>query len=219
MNFSEFELSNFLKLGRTRYSFEDNDFKLMSICLYETTPILPLTQNEVSSIDWNKSPGVQHGCTLLPLRRAIFLRNFLKTEFKEEITKQWLEVNNALKLIDRHLPIESFLLIQSPGQLLPKHKHGGSSSPVKQTITFCYDFEQNRVNGKDCLEFYDNENNIISTINYPDGGKFCFDFVDSPWHQGYSSKWRFFWFHDYTDYKDISSIEDWNYLGNNNELS
>lgn len=212
MNFKRFKDSAFLYLGRSRFDYCDGfKFVQRETILYETSVFFKFYQSEIDK--FNKSDyrpgGFAKSLTLCHLKKALLINDpqFLDFEFKIEIARQWLEVSNIIEKLGKR-PSFSMLLINEPGVIIPKHSH-----IFPQTLTFCYKFDQERVNAFDnsCLILGENSDRKLDFTN---DDKFYFTFYDRLPHEVRSNEWRFFWFHDFIDYVDLpnESEIDFKYL-------
>jgi hypothetical protein len=206
MDFKKFNNSAFLYLGHSRFDYYSGyNFIQRDTILFETSLMPELSQHELDNFNESQyRPGsLANAISLVHLRKVLTLNdpNFLDFEFKKEIGRQWVEVSNIIKQLPMK-PKSSMLLINKPGVVIPKHQHG-----KKQTLTFCYKFDDDKssVFENSCLILgKDGERQV----NFIDSNKFYFMFRDDIPHEVRSNEWRFFWFHDYTEYMDIPDSLD-----------
>lgn len=206
MDFKKFKDSAFLHLGHSRFDYSDgNKFLQRPTVLFETSTFFRFSQNEVDRFSESeyRPGGFDKSLTLSHLKKALLINDplFLDFEFKKEIARQWLEVSTIIDKLDNQ-PRFSMLLINEPGVIIPKHSH-----IFKQTLTFCYTFQEEKANVFDNSCFILGENGERQ-VNLPDSDKFYFTFLDHLPHEVRSNEWRFFWFHDYSDYTDIPKESD-----------
>lgn len=203
MNFENFKNSKFYQLGKKRYDYANEKFVDIEFsCLYETLSLNPV-DSEVLNPTFKRAMTFFDKSPLFHLRVGLEINhpNWLSQEFRELIGRQWIEVSSITKLLEIQ-PVNSYLLIQSPGVDIPMHSH---SFPY--TMTFCYSYTEEGIG-----TIYDNsmigisksKENIYS-VKLPTDEKICFDFKGNLTHGVRSNEWRFFYFHDFTE---ILSIPD-----------
>ena len=195
MNFSNFKNSDFYKLGQLRYDIINHEFKTMGLAFYDTLPLTHIDSKLEYVLDekYLRPVSLKQTITLLHLRRALENEcNFVPMEFRLAIAKQWQEVTSMLDKLEKK-PIASFLMIQAPGMERMNHKHD-----CPQTFTVCFSFDEDTVESQDHFVL-----DSTRIAEFPKDNKFYFTFVNDPYHAGPSSKWRFFYFHDFDGYLDI----------------
>lgn len=206
MDFKKFKDSPFLFLGHSRFDYaEGNKFLQRDTVLYETSSFFRYSQADIDAFKESeyRPGGFLKSMLVSHLRKALLINDplFLDFEFKKEIARQWLEVSSIIEKLDKK-PRFSALLINEPGLVIPKHSH-----IFKQTLTFCYKFDDEKVNVFDNSCFILGENGERQ-VNFTDDNKYYFTFYDGLPHEVRSNEWRFFWFHDYAEYVDIPKESD-----------
>lgn len=201
MNFQKFKDSPFLHLGRSRFDYHNGcQFLQRDTILFETSAFFRFSQDEINNLKESeyRTGGFAGSLTLSHLRKLMLINDpkFLDFDIKCEILNQWLEVTSIIDSMDKK-PRFSMLLINEPGVIIPKHFH-----IFAQTLTFCYTFQEEKVHefDKSCLVLGEDQNRIVE---FPDHNKFYFTFKDRLHHEVRSNEWRFFWFHDFSEYIDI----------------
>ena len=241
MNFAEFKKSNFLEKGKDwhvksrveqaylqsinmrdptiplsteelvqiRRTAEDSISRDRFLCMYDTTTLLP--PNDENDIHKMYSMA-SYTTNIIHLKKVLRVPNILPADSRQEIARQWTEVTNCIKSLNRSdNQLESLFIPQEPGQLIPIHKHIIES---KQIITFCYTFndESNIISEKPngCTTYKEDSKTIDKFITYPDQGKCYFEITNNKPHASYSDKWRFFWIYDLSSCQELpDTINDW----------
>jgi hypothetical protein len=110
------------------------------------------------------------------------------------IGHQWIEVNRVLSRLNVK-PKSSMLVLQEPGTVVDRHRH-----LVKQVLTFCFSYNEDRVNNFDISGLSLGPKEASKFLPYPKNDKFWFTLNDSVLHESISNEWRFFYFHDFDEY-------------------
>lgn len=199
LDFHYLIVSKFFETGQ--YSFSLND-----------EGNLIVQKREVSLFDAHCSPSSQtirrlHEKTYqtseaylgASLSRA--LDSTVKQSVRTAIINQWAETYDIVNQIDTE-PSSVHFAIQPPGAEWNKHTH---SIDCKQTLTFCYTFNEYAIDGSEQSRFVV-ENEIEHDFIFPKD-KFYFSFRDNLPHKSISNEWRFFWIFDFDRYVDIPSSD------------
>jgi len=204
MNFADFRNSSFYKVGRTRFDLKEKEFKKIDYLLIDTLPLSHIDESKEYMLEETyKRPGsLYHTVTTTHLRRALEVeKDYLPVEFRKLIAKQWQEVVGIVNKLNS-TPVLSFLFIVPPGASVHKHRHGHI-----QTVTFCYSFDEEQVEHGDYL-LMDGKH-----IDFPEENKFYFTFINNAEHEVFTSKWRFFFLHDFDEYVNVpTDIPNFKYV-------
>lgn len=200
MSFTEFRNCNFYKLGKLRYDYIDNDFKVREVAIYDTFPITPLMQEDSYILEdtFERTNELKRQLTLVHMRRALEVgNNYTPSNLRKIIGQQWIDVNNVISRIPVK-PQSSMLIIQEPGSVVTRHLHR-----CKQVLTLSFRYDEDRVfKYKESYLSLGETDNDISTI-YPQSDRFYFSLYDEVLHESKSNEWRFFYFHEYLEYVDV----------------
>ena len=120
-----------------------------------------------------------------------------KPEVKRFIIEQWQEVETIMsEYVDKIA--YSLLVIQVPGSTVSPHAHRAN---IKQTITFCFKFDEAAVQDKESGLFVHNKN--VEFHSYGNSDKVLIIMNDNPIHSSYSREWRFYWVYDLNEKIDV----------------
>jgi hypothetical protein len=212
MDFKRFKDSAFLHFGHSRFDYTSGyNFIQRDAALYETSSFFGVHHTNLDKFNEDEyiPSGFAKSLTLCHLKNLLSINDplFLDFAFKKEITRQWIEVNAIIESLNQK-PKFSMLVISEPGVAIPKHVHNVS---VKQTLTFCYTFhdEKNNVFDNSCFIVGKNEER---QVNFPNSDKFYFTFLDRLPHGLCSNEWNFFWSYDYSDYVDLPKESDIDFI-------
>jgi hypothetical protein len=122
----------------------------------------------------------------------------VKLPLRTAIINQWAETYEVVNRIPV-IPSTVHFAMQPPAAPWKKHNH---SMDCKQTLTFCYTFDEHSINNPEPSRFVINNNGIDYSFIYPKD-KFYFTFRDNMLHESISNEWRFFWIFDFDQYIDI----------------
>lgn len=210
MDFVEFKKSKFLLAGKYRWSASKIELYEDYICMYLTGLFLPPKTDE--DIEFLIKYPVSDVITMLHIKQVLRMDDIMSGDFRETITRQWMEVVECVDKLNRSdTPTVSFLLIQEPGMHIPKHTH---NKGVSQTITFCYafgdDLTKNSIN-RNYLRVHNHRDQDKVEYMYPESQKFYFEVMNNNPHESYNSnKWIFYWVYDFPTYEFVpDSIGEW----------
>lgn len=210
LNFIDLKNSAFLHLAKSRYSYKDSfNFIQKATPAFDTTFIRKFTRDEYNNFEENTNKGGWYGktLTLVHLKKALELSDskFLNFQFKKEITRQWMEVTDIVERLDKS-PVSSMLVISQPGDIIPKHCHY-----KKQTLTFCYKFDNDKLDSFDNSCIIVGPENNETQVNFDNSHKVYFTFLDNLAHGIKSNEWRFFWLNDFDEYVTIPKESEINF--------
>ncbi len=129
------------------------------------------------------------------------LDSTVKETVRTAIIDQWAETYDIVNRLNVE-PNSVHFAIQPPGAEWNKHNH---SIDCKQTLTFCYTFNEYAIEGQGESKFVV-ENEIEYDFIFPKD-KFYFTFRNNLLHKSISNEWRFFWIFDFDRYIDIPASD------------
>lgn len=206
MNFQELRNSNFIKLGKLYFDFDNSvaEYDASTQCRYD---IIEFTENKIDNLlteldvfyDWGPKRPMP-----VSLYRAISQES--STEWRRTILEQYKEVNKCVRDIQAE-PKWAFLYVLSPGQRAAAHIH---MSDIKRTLTFVYSYREFDTDRKSKLIIYegqDMKNVVRETAKHYEylSNKTIISMSDNPMHSSECyGEWQFFWIFDFTEYVDFS---------------
>ncbi len=211
MNFSELESSKFYKMGRFRIDNTDphsegiRNIKPAILAGYDA--IESNIENEIIRRiceNSHKSQSTSY-MNIMNLRQCLIQGDdFIPSEFRYEIYQQLKEMNSIFYRLG-HQPKLVRLLIQSPSTSPGLHAHKS-----KQTLTFAYFYEENKIDSGKESSFTLVSEGIEYNVSIPnDIHRMYFNFPDGQPHNVWSHRWAFYWYADYE--QDIIIPNDVNF--------
>ena len=211
MDFRAFQASMFFRVGQSRFHVFGFPTGAEHFCMYDTASITAITSNDPYIPDYHVP--IHKRITPFHLRHALGLvkghvtePDFLPIEFREVITKQWIEVSDICNkitndynknIVDSKEKLRvniGKLLVIEPGKPVSQHVHN-----AKQTITMVYFFEEEKILQAENPHFLMGRN-FQQKIYLPDSNKTIFTMINDPPHYVFTNKWSFWWFNDFTNY-------------------
>ena len=205
MNFENLRKSSFFKFGKLRFDASSLTIIEKDVANYDTLCFTTVNEDIWNNIDTPSSFAGKGGTYPLPHLRRILTSGLIETDVKYALCSQWIEVNKVLEKMQGTGVIHSLLLIQPPGTIVPRHAHA-----CKQTITFCYKFDDEKLENGDKSHFVVGSSD--TRIDMIQDDKFCFMFRDSKPHSTYTNEWRFWWFFDYDRYLEFPKDNPFTYM-------
>jgi hypothetical protein len=232
MDFTTFKESKFYQAGIHRYHTTDHTLVKAPYPMFDNYPLRALSSKDPDlyqyDMFWHRTHTVMHLIHALEMNFGPNLGqdqiNWLPSEFKDVLKKQWIETNDIVNSIldKKHAEgnrdfrvLHGKFQTAPPGIDLPQHIH-----QCAQTMSCCYTFKEDKIESAEPSNFKMGKD-MSRIINIPDADKLIFKLVDDPFHQVHSNEWRFWWFTDFSDHFDIPEglpFHYWNdpFLDNNN---
>jgi hypothetical protein len=209
MNLESLKNSTFLKLGKSRYDYVNDQFIQRVTAMFNIGAVDAITQEQTNNLSSDPSEFNKQGNTipLVHLRDALEINHsrFLSNDIRLEICKQWMEVDKIIKNIGLRNPIAR-LIVQEPGTTVPTHKH---FCPMILTFSFRFTENSSQVYDKSGIGIGKEQ---VKIIEYPDSDKCFFAFYDDPFHSSISNEWRFHWHYDFEEKIQLPKNTGFTYL-------
>lgn len=126
----------------------------------------------------------------------------VRQNLRTAIIDQWAETYDIVNSLSVKPSLVHFAM-QPPGAHWGRHTH---SIDCKQILTFCYSYNDCRIENEEPSRFIIETNKGDISFVYPNGS-FYFTFRDNPIHQSISNEWRFFWIYDFAEYVEIPELK------------
>lgn len=195
LDFHYLQSSRFFQFGSYSLEFDENKecfVQKREVSLFDALWYPPsYSISDLHSKEYASSEGY-FGASL---ERA--LDPTVKLPVRNTIVNQWNETYNTVNKLNVSPKVVHFAM-QPPGALWNKHTH---SVNCKQTLTFCYKFDEFAISNDEPSRFVV-DNGTEHSFVYP-GNRFYFTFKDNLKHQSISNEWRFFWIYDFDQYIDV----------------
>jgi hypothetical protein len=204
MNFDNLRHSKFLKVGMNRYDSKAQEIITAPLASYDVSTVTVDNLQLQNDPDTLVTPLYMN---VIHLGNALIAGDdYIPREFRNEIYRQWQEVDSIFKRTGQ-TPRIAKLVIQTPGSYVGSHIH-----KCKQTLTFGYRYQEEKITSDDSSYLILGPEHDPYRIDFPDHNKICFTFLDQLAHAVYSKEWAFYWFGDFDDYVEIPKDIDFQYL-------